>query len=65
MCSNLVNKQYYIRNKQYSKQEYFEKIKEILPNKFSDLKIKKNEWLQMKEKSFYKYMNITNSENCY
>lgn len=36
-CSNLKNKQYYIFNKQYSKEEYHEKIKELKISSYSNL----------------------------
>lgn len=49
-CQNLNWKKYYIQNKEYSKQDYFEKIKNI--------KISKS------KKNINKYSQIKNSTNC-
>ncbi len=38
LCVNLVNKEYCIRNKQYTKEEYFEKLKELKLNTHSGIK---------------------------
>ena len=47
MCWNLRNKQYYILNKQYSKEEYFEKLKEYDTRSRSSIKKLKKEFAQI------------------
>lgn len=47
MSYNLRNKQYYIRNKGYSKDEYFNELKKINLGSFSNIEILKNEFESM------------------
>lgn len=45
MCWNLRNKQYYILNEQYTKEEYFQKIKSLNTKSFSGIQdLKKEFW---------------------
>ncbi|MDD2870798.1 MAG: hypothetical protein PHS49_02310 [Candidatus Gracilibacteria bacterium] len=61
-CKNLTNKSYCIENKQYSKEDYFLKLSEIIKNtSFENLKVKfSNFFLSLPEKSFHGL----NNENC-
>jgi len=79
LSSNLRNKQYFIRNKAYSKNDYFQKISKMdFGSKIlSDQYFK--EFLNIKEKSLHKYadiikantstgnhiMNAKNAKNCF
>jgi len=58
-CVNLLNKEFYIFNKQYSQKEYFEKIDEYIMN--NDLK---QEFLKISQDYPKKYLRIFNSINC-
>jgi len=49
LCTNLRSKRYCIRNKQYSEEEYEQKIKEILPLSHSQLVEYRKDYVQMKE----------------
>lgn len=49
MCSNLRNKEYCIRNKQYTKQQYEEEMKKIFPLSYEKLQELRREYLDMKE----------------
>ncbi|MDD3302346.1 MAG: hypothetical protein PHN31_02240 [Candidatus Gracilibacteria bacterium] len=59
LSHNLINKKYYFLNKQYSKEEYF--------NLISKLPIfdAKKMFAEVREKTIYKNLKISNSENCY
>ncbi len=58
-CINLKNKQYYIYNKKYSSEEYFEKINKLQNN----IAVASNEFRKLKNISPYKSNNIINSIN--
>ena len=64
LCSNLRNKQYYIANKKYSKEEYFSKIDNLDLDKYDTLEKIKKQWYIIIEKSTHKYAQILNSKNC-
>ena len=49
-CVNLVNAEYYIWNKKYSKEEYFQKLKEMELNTFSGIEKKKIEFDKFRKK---------------
>jgi len=53
-CINLENKKYYILNKEYSREEYFQKIQEVSPEEIEELCKR-----ERKEK-----IDIIGSENC-
>jgi hypothetical protein len=64
MCFNLRNKQYCIRNKQYSKEEYENEIAKIFPLKSSHLKDLQAEYTHIKNTSAIRQATYTvNSEN--
>jgi len=64
MSFNLKNKKYFIRNKQYSEEDYFKEIQKINLGKYSNFKILLKEFYDMiKYKSIYKYANISKSIN--
>ncbi|QQR83281.1 hypothetical protein IPJ72_05785 [Candidatus Peregrinibacteria bacterium] len=52
-CFGLRNKEYCIANKQYSKEEYFEKLKEFPMSSYSNLEKAKAHFFQMIEKATY------------
>ena len=61
---NLRNKKYYIFNKQYTKQEYFKKIKEMDLGSYSNLIEIKEKFNDLENKYPRKYARIINSDNC-
>jgi len=63
LCTNLNQKSYCILNKQYSKEEYFQKKAELL-NQDSAQKTLFAEFLKMRSERKVKYAHIINSENC-
>ncbi len=63
MSSNLRNKSYVFRNQQYSKEEYFNKIKEINLGSFETIFLLKKEMNDMKLKAIHKYAQMVNSVN--
>lgn len=64
LCSTLSNKQYCIENKQYSKEEYFEKIKQYETNKRSSIAELIKKFNGLKEKAIHKENHNVKSENC-
>ncbi|MEK9147318.1 MAG: zinc-ribbon domain containing protein [Patescibacteria group bacterium] len=64
-CVNLKNKSYNIFNKQYSKEEYFDKINELFGgsyNKLKEIQSKmKNLWLEYPQKYFRGHSNVNSS----
>ena len=75
-CVGLRSKNYCIFNIQYSKEEYFEKLKEMGVDSFTKLKEYKNQFEDLKKKVPRKYAvinnsqdvsgdNISNSQNCH
>jgi hypothetical protein len=63
MSSNLRNKHYVFRNKQCSKEEYLQKIKEINFGSFVFTKGLLEEFYNLKQKSLHKFANIIRSSN--
>ncbi len=61
MSSNLRNKEYMIRNKQYSKDEYQAQIKSFNTKSFSQIENLKSEFNKLIEESLHKYANIIKS----
>jgi len=51
MCWNLRNKEYFIRNKQYTKTEYEKEMKKLFPMSSSKLLELRKEYLEIKEKT--------------
>lgn len=64
LCTNLVQKSYCIENKQYSKEEYFEKKRELLDGSFTKSKKLWARFLQLRKERIVKFANIVNGINC-
>lgn len=60
LSSNLRNKNYYIKNKAYSKEDYFSEIKKYNLGSFNNQKNLISEFEELKVKSISKYANIVN-----
>lgn len=63
-CVGLVNKEFYIFNKKYSKEDYKLKIKEFGVGYFSNVQKIKKEFAEFKLKFPHRYAQIINCENC-
>ena len=63
MCFNLRNKNYCIRNKQYSREDYIKIINDFNLGSFVNIKQFKNEFGKLIKNGIHKYTNITNSVN--
>ncbi len=63
MSANLKNKKYCIYNKQYTKQEYEDKIKELNLWHYNFLQDRKNDFKDYLEKQIHRNQNVTSSEN--
>ena len=62
LCSNLRNKQYYILNKQYTKEEYEERIKELNLGSFATHSKLYDDYLKLiKEKTIHRFAIIEKS----
>ncbi len=64
LCTNLVNKSYCIDNKQYSKEEYFQKKQEFLDGTFSKQQDNFERLRQLMGQRIVKYAHIVSSQNC-
>lgn len=65
MCWNLRNKEYCIRNKQYSKEEYEAEMSKIFPLEYSQLQDLRSEYLHIKqEKALHPGIYSIQSQNC-
>lgn len=63
--ANLRNKEYYIFNKPYSKEEYEKYLRTIGLGSFKQREKLKAGWEKFKlENAFFRYANLTNCENC-
>src|SRR3989344_122280 len=62
-CVNLVNKEYYIFNKPYTKEEYFEKLKELKLNTVSGIEKVKKDFSEFRKKFPQKAVVSVKSEN--
>ena len=60
LCANLVNKQYHIHNKQYTKEEYEKEVKHLKQKKQQELY---SEFLEVIKECIHKYAIITSCEN--
>jgi hypothetical protein len=63
MCSNLRNKKYCIRNKQYTKEKYKEEIVNLITGKNSDINNFNNEFQELKLKAIHNENSNLNTEN--
>ncbi|MFA6515111.1 MAG: hypothetical protein WCT42_02490 [Candidatus Paceibacterota bacterium] len=61
MCSNLRNKNYYIRNIKYSKEEYFKIIDTFNMGSYSFINNSKNEFQELIKQKIHRFANIINS----
>jgi len=64
LCSNLNRKQYYIKNKKYTKEEYKKKLKEYNFGSHATIEELQKEFQTMRDNSFVKYSNQIQCENC-
>jgi Zn ribbon nucleic-acid-binding protein len=64
LCSGLRNKEYYINNKSYPREEYERKINSINPGSYAFYLEMKKLFLNIRTKIPHKYIHIINSENC-
>ena len=62
-CMGLVNKEYHIFNKQYSKDEYEAKLKEYRLDTFSGVEKAKEEFAKFKLEFPHRFAHIVNCEN--
>ena len=62
-CANLRNKQYYIFNKPYSKEEYSEKIKELALGSFRSFNQAKEQALNLWKSVPYEFMSESSNVN--
>ena len=62
-CTNLVNKQYYIFNKQYTKDEYFKKSREYNLWNYRKLEELKQNFYDFDKKQIHKNLQYLNCEN--
>lgn len=60
-CSNLRNKNYYIFNQPYTKEEYSKKIKEFNLSSFQSIQDFRKKFAEIYKKSIHKYANILKS----
>ncbi|MDO8574521.1 MAG: hypothetical protein Q7R86_02750 [bacterium] len=61
LSSNLRNKEYFIRNERYSKEDYFKKLKELNFGSYLSLQNIKAEFTNIKLKAIHKYADILKS----
>lgn len=64
LCSNLRNKNYCIENKEYSKEEYLEKLASFEINKRSNVDELRNKFAQLKLSAIRKENNNQKTEDC-
>lgn len=64
MSSNLRNKSYVFENVQYSKKEYFEKVKQYDLGSFETIQKLKKQFEALKQKSIHRFARINNAHNC-
>lgn len=63
-CTNLKNKQYYIFNEPYSKEEYFKKLAEFKKGGYQEFLKLKERFEELKKKAVRKYMISNNAPDC-
>src|SRR3989344_4014278 len=64
MSSNLRGQKHVFRNKQFSKEEYENKVKSINLGSFNEIQKLKEEFKNLIQSSLHKYSNIIKSVNC-
>ncbi len=63
LCTNLRNKNYCIENTQYSKEEYFERKKELALNTRLGIEKAKIKFQELWKEAFHKHLKLTNTVN--
>ncbi|MCR4328409.1 MAG: hypothetical protein NUV53_02715 [Patescibacteria group bacterium] len=63
-CWNLRNKQYYIFNQPYAREEYKKKIAELKRNSYATLELLKKEFARESQKALVRFAQLTNCINC-
>ncbi|MBP9711792.1 MAG: hypothetical protein KBD55_02040 [Candidatus Pacebacteria bacterium] len=63
MSSNLRNKQYCLRNQQYSKEDYFKELEKLNLGNRNERKILITEFQDLCERSIHRYANIVQAQN--
>ncbi len=63
LCSNIIGKSYCILNKQYTKEEYEQKIKEYIFS-YNNIQKLKKEFDDLKVNSIHKFARLVNTESC-
>jgi len=63
LCTNLRNKNYCIKNVQYTKEEYFQKRKELLLDTRSGIEKSKVKFFELWKNSFHKNLKLINTTN--
>jgi len=63
-CANLHHKEFYIFNEPHSKEEYGKKIITLKPHTYPEVIKTKQTFEKWRQEQFYKYAEITSSENC-
>jgi hypothetical protein len=64
LCTNLVNKSYCIENKQYLKEEYFEKKKELIDGSFQKVAENMKKFKKLRDERIVKNYHGVTCENC-
>lgn len=64
LCTNLSQKSYCIENQPYSKEEYFEKKKDLINGSFTSSKNLFKKFMQLRSQRIVKFTNIINCQNC-
>ena len=64
LCTGLRQKQYCIENKQYSKEEYEQKIASLYDHSQKSIEENQSKLMELKKKSAHLYMHGNKNENC-
>lgn len=64
LCSNLNHKQYWIRNKQYSKEDYEREMQSFNLGSYNEVTKLRKEFDEMSVNKIVKFANLVNCENC-
>lgn len=64
LCTNLKHKHYYIRNKEYSKEEYEKMLQEMNLGSRNSVEKLFEEYKKIRENAVVKFANLLNCENC-
>lgn len=64
MCANLRNREYFIRNKKYSREDYEAEMKKIKWDSYEEIQRLQNEFEELKQNAIYKENHNEHCENC-